>query len=512
MSNTLNNARIAKNTLMLYFRMLLSIIVTLYTSRIVLNTLGVEDFGIYNVVAGVIIMFGFLNSAMAASTIRFLTYENSISDITKLQNIFNVSLTIHAIIALIIFVLAETLGLWFLNTYINVPIGRIYAVNWVYQFSIFTFIFNVLSAPYNASIIANEKMGVFALVGVFEVLLKLLVVYLLFIFPYDKLIFYSFLLFLISITLRLIEGFYCGRTFEECKTTKLKWDKDLFLVMGNFAGWNLFGVAAGVGYNQGVNIVLNLFFGVTINAARGIAFQVQGAVSNLVTNFQMATAPAITKTYAKGDYENTNNLVFSTSKFSFYLLLFFLVPILIQTKIILILWLKVVPDYTVIFTQLVMIDILINSLSGSLQILVQATGNIKKYQLIVSGILLLNLPTSYFALKLGYGPDVTILISITYSILALFTRLVILKHNINFPIKDYLFNVIVKVILVGTIAIFIPLIIKFFLPYYWFNFILISIISILSIIFAVYIFGLNYSERIFLLTKVSKIIKRNKSF
>jgi O-antigen/teichoic acid export membrane protein len=509
MSNTVNNTRIAKNNLMLYFRMLLSLVVTLYTSRIVLNALGVEDFGIYNVVAGVIIMFGFLNSAMAASTIRFLTYENSISDLIRLRNVFNVSLTIHAIIALIIFVLAETIGLWFLNTYINVPIERMNAVNWVYQFSIFTFIFNVLNAPYNASIIANEKMSVFAFVGIFEVLLKLIVVYLLFIFSYDKLILYAFLLFLISIILRLMEGFYCGRTFEECKNSKLKWDKDLFLVMGNFAGWNLFGVAAGVGYNQGVNIVLNLFFGVTINAARGIAFQVQGAVSSLVTNFQMASAPAITKTYAKGDYKNTNNLVFSTSKFSFYLLLFFAVPILIQTKIILILWLKVVPNYTVIFTQLVMIDILINSLSGSLQILVQATGNIKKYQLIVSGILLLNLPSSYLALKLGYSPEVTIVISIAYSILALFLRLIILKSDISFPLKDYLINVILKVILVGTISIFIPYIINSYFPYQWLNFILISILSTLSIIFAVYIFGLNYSERNFLLAKLSKIFKRN---
>lgn len=504
------NKRIAKNTLMLYFRMLLSMIVTLYTSRVVLNTLGVSDYGIYNVVAGVIVMFGFLNSAMAASTIRFLTYENCNEDKEKIRNVFNVSLTIHAIIALLVFIAAETIGLWFLNTYINVPIERMNAVYWVYQFSIFTFIFNVLSAPYNASIIANEKMSVFAFVGILEVSLKLIVAYLLLIFSYDKLIFYAFSLFLVSIIIRIIEGSYCGRNFKECKNSKLKWDKDLFIVMGNFAGWNLFGVAAGVGYNQGVNIVLNVFYGVTINAARGIAVQVQGAVSSLVTNFQMASAPAITKSYAKSDYDNTYKLVFSTSKFSFYLLLFFTIPILIQTETILVWWLKIIPNYTIIFTQLVMIEILINSLSGALQILVQATGNIKRYQLIVSGVLLLNLPTSYLALKFGFTPEITIIISVFYSIIALFLRLFILNNNINFPMKNYLSTVVLRVLLVGTIASLIPILVNPYLSYDFYNFIIIGILSALSIIISIYLFGLNYSEKKFVVEKVQQLmVKKN---
>jgi O-antigen/teichoic acid export membrane protein len=502
------NKRIAKNTLMLYFRMFFSMIVTFYTSRVVLNSLGIEDFGIYNVVAGVIIMFGFLNSAMAASTLRFLTYENGNDALDKLKNVFNVSLTIHAIIALLVFILAETIGLWFLNNYINVPVERMNAVNWVYQFSIFTFIFNVLNAPYNASIIANEKMGIFAFVGIFEVMLKLIVVYLLFVFSYDKLILYAFLLFLVSVILRLVEGFYCSRTFEECKKARLKWDKDLLLEMGHFAGWNLFGVAAGVGYNQGVNVLLNVFFGVTINAARGIGFQVQGAVSNLVTNFQMVSAPAITKAYSKGEYDSSYKLVFNTSKFSFYLLLFFLIPILIQTKTILILWLKIIPDYTIIFTQLIMIDILINSLSGSLHVLVQATGNVKKYQLIVSGLLLLNLPSSYLALKLGFSPEITIQISIFYSILALFLRLIILKKNIDFPMKNYLSSVIVKVILVGMLSILIPFITNLYLPDNRYNFIFIGVISFISIIFSVFVFGINHTERDFLLIKVRQLFAK----
>jgi O-antigen/teichoic acid export membrane protein len=322
------------------------------------------------------------------------------------------------------------------------------------------------------------------------------------------LILYAFLLFLVSVILRLVEGFYCGKNFEECKKSRLKWDKKLLIEMGSFAGWNLFGVAAGVGNNQGVNILLNVFFGVTINAARGIATQVQGAVSNLVTNFQMASAPVITKAYSQKEYQNSFNLVFSTSKFSFYLLLFLTIPILIQTKTILEWWLKIVPDYVVVFTQLIMIEILINSLSGALQILVQATGNIRKYQLVVSGVLLLNLPTSYWFLKLGFNPETTILISIIYSILALFLRLIILKNDISFPLKNYLSSVLIRVILVGILSIFIPFVINSYLPYSLYNFIYIGIVSSLSIIFSVYVFGLNHSERDFLLEKGKQILKR----
>ncbi|MEO6850005.1 MAG: lipopolysaccharide biosynthesis protein, partial [Mucilaginibacter sp.] len=264
--------KIAKNTLMLYFRMLLSMVVTLYTSRVVLNTLGVQDFGIYNVVGGIVIMLGFLNYAMTASTQRFLTFEIGKNDMLQLKKVFSMSTTIHAIISLVVLVLAETIGLWFLNSYLHIPHARMYAANWVYQFSIFSFIVTVLSVPYNAAIIANEKMNVYAYVGVFEVTLKLMLVFLLVFMPYDKLITYSLLLFIVSIILRIIEGTYCKRNFEESKNYKFIWDKALFKSLGNFASWNLLGVSAGIGYNQGVNILLNIFFGPTINAARGIAF------------------------------------------------------------------------------------------------------------------------------------------------------------------------------------------------------------------------------------------------
>lgn len=488
---------------MLYFRMMMSMLVTLYTSRVVLNTLGVEDFGIYNVVAGVIIMFGFLNSAMAASTQRFLNFEIGKGNHFKLKKIFNVSLTIHLLIALIVLILAETIGLWFLNSYLIIPTQRMIAANWVYQFSIFSFILTILSVPYNATIIANEKMKAFAFVGIVEVILKLLIVYFLSLFSYDKLILYSFLLLLVSIIVRIIYGVYCKMHFQECKKSTLMWDKELLSNMGRFAGWNLFGVAAGIGYNQGVNILLNLFFGPTINAARGIAFQVQGAISNLVNNFQIATTPTITKHYAQQNHKDAFQLVFDSTRFSIYLLFLITIPFIVETEFILTTWLKIVPNYTINFTRLVIIDLLICSLSGPLHVLVQATGYVKKYQVLVSGLLLLNLPTSYLFLKIGFSPELTIFTSIFYSILALFLRLYILKKDIQFPTKLFIFKIVFKIVWVLFIAIIPVYILYFYTNPGVDNAIKLMLFTDLSILFAVYFFGINKLERQFVMDKIN---------
>ena len=498
--------------MMLYFRMLLSMGVTLYTSRVVLNVLGVDDFGIYNVVGGVVIMIGFLNNAMTVSTQRFLTFELGKRDFVQLKRIFRISVSIHAIISIIILLFAETIGLWFLNSYLTIPHSRLLAANWVYQFSILSFIVSVLSVPYNAAIVANERMNLFALIGVFEVLMKLLIAYLLLLFQFDKLILYSLLLFLISLIIRFIYGFYCKKHFDECKGYSFIWDKPLMIEMGKFASWNLLGVSAGIGYGQGVNILLNMFFGPVINAARGIAFQVQGAVSNFVTNFQIAVDPSITKIYAEGDHRSAYNLVFSAAKFSFYLLLLLSMPIIIETKVILYSWLKIVPEYTIIFTKLVLVDVLIGSISGSLQILVQATGNVKRYQIVVSGILLLNLPTSYLFLKLGYSPSATMVISIFYSCVALFMRLIVLKKIINFPVKEFINIVIVRIIMVSILASILPAL--FYLKFHSDSklfFLFILIISTISIISATIICGLNNNEKAILKQQCLKILNKIKS-
>lgn len=503
-----SNKRIAINSLLLYVRMLFSMLITLYISRIVIHVLGIEDFGIYSLVAGVIIMFGFFNSAMAAATQRFLTMELGRGDIEKLKHIFNASITIHVIIAGIVLLLAETVGLWMLNSYLNIPNDRIIAANWVYQFSIFSFILSIISVPYNASIIANEKMGIFAFIGIFEVILKLIAVLLLSKFNFDKLIVYSLLLFTVALIIRIVYGLYCARTFNECKNNKLIYDKVILGEMGRFAGWNLFGVAAGVGYNQGVNILLNIFYGTTINAARGIAFQVQGAVTNLVTNFQIAAAPVITKQYAQSNLKESVKLVFSTAKFSFILLLFFVIPLLIETKYVLTIWLITVPAYTVIFTQLILIEILINSLSGPLQILVQATGKIKKYQILVSGILIMNFPTSYLFLKIGYKPEVTIFISIFYSLIALFLRLKVLKTVIDFPIKSFFISVVLRCLLVLTLVITIVYLVDLPVADEILDLLKFFLVSSTAIIFVSFFIGLESNDRLFVLKKINNIITK----
>lgn len=504
------NARIAKNTLILYCRMLFSMIVTLYTSRLVLNILGVEDFGIYSVVAGVIIMFGFLNNAMSASTQRFLTYESAKGKDSNLQKIFNVSITIHLIIAILIFILAETIGVWFLNTQLNIPTERMIAANWVFQFSIFSFVISVCLVPYNAVIIANEKMQAFAYIGMIEVILKLIIVFLLAIIEFDKLITYSALICLVTIIVKVSEQLYCRLNFNESKNVKLIWDKKITKEMGAFAGWNLFGVAAGIGYGQGVNVLLNIFFGATVNAARGIAFQIQGAISSLITNFQLALAPAITKGYARDESKETFDLVFSSSKLSFFLLLIFAIPLLVETNTILVWWLKIVPDFTDIFTKLIIIDLLISSLSGPLHILVQATGKIKNYQLLVSGILLLNVPFSYLFLKLGYTPEITLVISILFSLIALLIRLFILYVSVQFPIRDFLKKVILRIIIVALISWLIPFYISSYLQSIFFNFMIICFVSVICILMSVYCFGINSFERKFLISKTLNILRKQK--
>ena len=508
MYNTGNNKRIARNTILLYFRMIISMIITLYTSRIVLNTLGVTDFGIYNVVGGVVIMFGFLNSAMASSTQRFLTFELGRKDNLRLKQVFSISVTLHIIISIIIVLLSETVGVWFLNTRLTIPVERLAAANWVFQFSILSSVLTILSVPYDAAIIAHERMNVFAYISILEVSLKLTVVFLLQLFDYDKLILYAILIFLVSLILRIVYGTYCIKNFKEA-VYRFFWEKKLFTEMTSFAGWNLFGVFAGIGYGQGVNILLNIFFGPLVNAARGIAFQVMGAVNQLVTNFQVAVNPPITKAHAANEESNMYKLIFASSKFSFYLLLLFIIPMFIETKEVLTFWLKNVPAYTVSFTRLVLIDILICSLSGPLQILAQATGRVRNYQLVVSIILLLNLPISYILLKMGYSPQATFVVSIVLSTVALFARLMVLRTLTAFPVRVFLQKVILTVILVTIFIIPLPSYIQSIISRKLLQFFLVGIATIISLIISVWFIGLSMIERSIIKGYLEKLVKRN---
>lgn len=499
-----NNKRIAKNTLLLYFRMILTMLVSLYTSRVVLNTLGVEDFGIYNVVGGVVVMFGFLNSSMASATQRFLSFELGRQDGQKLKEVFSMSLNIHFIIAFIIFLLAETIGLWFLNTQMVIPEARKQAALWVYQFSILAFIVNIISVPYNASIIASEKMNVFAYVSILEVSLKLLTVFILQWFAYDKLMLYAVLSLFVALVIRIIYGVYCKRKLSFSSYSFVK-DRVLFTTLFSYAGWNLWGNLAAVTMGQGINILLNLFFGPAVNAARGIAYQVSAAVNQFVSNFQMAVNPQIIKSYAADDRQYMHQLIFTSAKYSFFLLFMFALPLLIETEYILSLWLKIVPEYTVLFTRLVIGIVLIDCISGPLMTAAQASGRIKVYQSVLGGMLLLILPISYFFLRLGYAPEVTMYVNMIVSFVVLIVRLFILSWLIQFPVKDFLIHVIIRIATTFCLTLVISYIL-FYRQQKILHPLLIIILSMIVVVLCSVYIGINKYERQTIFFKIKNLI------
>jgi O-antigen/teichoic acid export membrane protein len=488
------NKRIAKNTMLLYFRMLITIGVSLYTYRIVLNALGIVDYGIYNVVGGVVILFSFLSGSMSSATQRFISVELAKKDYGQLKKIFSMTLNIHATFAIVIFILAETIGLWVLNFKLVIPIERIDAANLVYQFSILSFMLTIMSVPYNAFIIAHERMAIYAYVGFVDVIFKLIIAFVIVWFGFDKLKMYAILVFLVSVVIWFIYKSYCNINFPESKYIFF-WDKSLYKTLMNYAGWNLFGNIATVTMGQGVNILLNIFFGPVVNSARGIAYQVNAVVSGFVNNFQMAINPQIYKSYAIDDNRYLHQLIFQGSKYSFYLLFFITLPILIETEIVLRWWLKIIPDNTILFCRLVLVNLLIDSISGPLMSVVQATGKIKKYQIVVGGLLLLILPISYIFLKNGFPPEITIYVSIFISIIALYFRLKIVSTLIDFSMVKFSRNVLAPVLLVSIVSLIFPLIIKYSVDYEFARVLLILLASILSVTVSIYWIGLDTTER-----------------
>lgn len=382
MSQSSNNKRIAQNTLLLYFRTLFTMLISLYTSRVVLNTLGVTDYGIYNVVGGVVAMFSVISSSLSSAVSRFITYEIGRGDFEKLKRIFSTSVNIQIGISLVIIALAETFGLWFLNTKMNIPDGRIGAANWVLQCSLLSFIINLVSVPYNACIIAHERMTAFAYISILEAVLKLVVVYMLLISTYDKLATYAVLLVAVALIVRLAYSFYCRRHFEESHY-RFVYDKSLIKEMTGFAGWSFFGNGAYMLNVQGVDMLINIFFGVTLNAARGVASQVQNAVMQFVNNFTVAINPQITKSYAAGDMRYVCKLVCRGARFSYFLLFIFVVPLFCEADYVLKLWLKIVPEYAVMFLRLSLFGTLMTLLGNSMLTAIMATGNIKNINCIL---------------------------------------------------------------------------------------------------------------------------------
>lgn len=484
-------------------------LVSLYTSRVILNTLGVEDYGIYNVVGGVVTMFAFFNSAMSSATQRFLSFEIGKGDFVQLRKTFNATQIIHIGIAVLIFILAETVGLWFVKTYLVIPSERLEAAIWVYHFSVLSFMVSIIQVPYNATIIAHERMNVYAYVSIIEVLLKLLIVFMLTWITYDKLILYGILHFGVMFLIAAIYRIYTRRNFEETKFEVVR-DKKLYKTLISYSGWNLFGNIAGVAQGQGINIILNIFFGPVVNAARGIATQVQSAVNSFVSNFQMAVKPQIIKSYAANEKDYMISLIIQSSKYSFYLLFILSLPIILEVDQILKIWLITVPEYASIFTVLVLVIILINSISGPLMTAVQAAGKIAIYQAVIGTLLFLTLPISYVFLKLGYPPEVTLYITIVIEVIALIFRFFFLKRLMNFPIFRFIKEVLLKNFAIVIISTIFPLIIRNTMCESIQRLVLTVLISIIWNGLVIYYIGLSKVQKSFIHSKLNLIAKRTK--
>ena len=501
-----NHKRIAKNTAMLYVRQLFSMAVSLFTAGIVLRELGVTDFGIYNVVGGVVTLFSFLQSSMATGTQRFMNVEMGRGNFDRLQKVFSTSLTIHIAIAVIIFILAETIGLWFVNYELVIPPDRMLAANVVYQFSVVGAMLTITQSPYTAAIIANEKMSIYGYFGIAEALMRLVLLYLLVTIQMDKLILYAILVFGVGTMFLIIYWVYCLKKFPECHFHKPD-EKVLYNEMIGFAGWNLFGNIASVGMNQGQNILLNLFFGPIVNAAQAIAGQVNSAIYQFSSNFIIAINPQITKCYSVGEREHTNTLIIRGAKFSFFLLFIVASPVLIKTPEILVLWLKTPPEYAAIFCRLILVNTLVMCTSHTLYTGIYATGKIKLFQIVSSVVLLLNLPISYFLLASGWQPQTIYCVTILLSLVSIIIRLIVADKLLHFGKRNFIIKVFLRCWLLFIIAIPIEYCISVLLPKN--NVFIIIVMLICAIISATTVFflGMTKSERLFVVNFIVSKIK-----
>lgn len=501
------NRRIAKNTLLLYFRMLFTMLINLYMSRIVLQTLGADDYGIYSVVGGVVVLFSFLTNAMSSSTQRFLNFNLGLQDSHEVSKVFNISILTHLTIFFVVLVLSETIGLWFLVSQMNIPEERTYAVMWVYQTSVLSALLGVMVIPYRASVIASEMMSVFAFVSIIEVLLKLIVVLLLPFFLVDNLILYSVLISVVSLIVFILYVIIC---YRKLPFTKIKWywDKCQYREMMSFSTWYLFGGMAMVGSKQGTNILINIFFNVAVNAAVGIANQVRSAIYGFITSFQTAFNPQIVKLYATEDYPRMLGLIFRSSKFSYLLLFILSFPVFLYCDEILSIWLVEVPVYSSAFTRLVIISSLFEALSVPLSTAIGATGRIKYYQIYVSAVLLLNIPLIYFVLSLGASPVYAFIINLFVNMLAYLYRLMYIRKYVKYNYREYFFRVLYPCIKVTILSIPIPLLIK---VYYQASIVatlaFIAVTVVTAAAFAM-LFGLDEGERNYLKQITSKVSAR----
>lgn len=504
-----NNKRIAKNAIALYIRSFVTMLIGLYTSRVILQALGVEDYGIYNVVGGFVSLFSIISSSLSGSISRFLTFELGRKDIEKLKRVFSTSIFVLMGLSVLVVIATETFGLWYLYNKMVIPSDRMEAAFWVFHISVFTFVLTLINAPYQASVISHERMDIYAYLSIFDAICKLLICYLVMSAPIDKLVYYALLLCLIGVFDQCFYVWYCKRHFEESHF-KMLFDNTLFKEMFSFAGWNFFGSSAAVLRNQGASLLLNAFGGPIVNAANGIATTITGVVSGFVNNFAQAFTPQITKRYAAGEYRSLMNLLIYGSKFSYYLLFLFSLPIILNAHFIFKLWLGVVPEYTVAFSRWMFVFLLAESVSRPIITAKNATGQIRNYQIIVGGILLLMLPISYICLKLGASVVAVVISNAFTAILAVFARMYMLRGD--FPCwssRLYFNKVILNVSAVSIIASIIPLLFYIFQNEGWGRFLSTSFFAIICTIVSVIYVGCTKEERQLILAKLRTAIKHH---
>lgn len=468
-----NNKRLAKNVVVLYFRLALSMIVSLYASRVVLNVLGAADYGTYNVVGGIVVMLAFVNTTMAESAQRFLSFDLGKKDERMLHTTFNIAFTLHLALALIVVALAETVGLWFLTHKMVFDPERMVAVKWVYHLSVATAFLSITQVPYTATICAHEKMNIYAYTSIVEELMKLTMVFLLMWLPYDKLITYGWLLFVINASRMLFFRFYCRRKFA-CAKVEWLWNKDRAREMLHFSGWSTTAEFALIARTEGVNVVLNLFFGTLVNAARGIGVAVFSAVTGFINTFVWAMTPQMVKYYAERNFEAMQQLIVKGSKFSFFLLFLLSLPIIIETDFVLQLWLKTPPPLASTFCRLILIAALIETLSSLVGYGVQASGRIKRYQLTMS-VLFVSIPmVSYAAYRWGMGvaPVFCVYAEMVSYVLALLLRPLLARRAFTFDVRQYFTQSVAKCLTVAAVAVVLPLYILSAMPMGWGRFVL----------------------------------------
>ena len=510
MAEVTTNKTIAKNTMFLYFRMMVTMVISLYTSRVVLQTLGVEDYGIYQAVGGIVGFLAFINNALGTGSSRFITFGLGEGNIEKLKNIFSTTLTGHVILALLIVIVAETVGLWFLNHKMVIPPDRLYAAEWVFHLSVLTAFFTLTQVPYNACIIAHEKMTVFAYVSIVDAVCRLLIVYMLMIGKMDKLILYAVLHMLLQVSILGFYRYYTKKHFQEA-LFKLKIEKDIYREILSFSGWSLFANSAIALNNQGILILLNIFFPPAVVAARSLTIQVNMTIQQFVSNFQTATVPQIVKRYAAGEYTESKRLLLETAKYSFFLMLIIAVPICFTAEQLLALWLDVVPPYTVIFLQLIVIQSLFQTIDTSFYYAIYAKGQLKQNALLSPTVLFLTFPVVYLLFRLGYSPIALSWATIvSYAIIGLVIKPILLIRIVDYSLKDII-SVLTACLKVTIVSLPLPFTANYYITSMhlkmWLEFILIAAICVLSVVVSCWFLGLSKETRM----KITVLVKEKLS-